>query len=247
MLVKHFEKELIRQLCEQDIATELLDNMLDDKADQYEYTGAGYYLTFNNKMLPATRKIYNRPLLIGESKGIQAGFIVFIEKHQLVLECHAWDDTTIPDDFRERLITIKAINITTRFDIKKPPKGWMFPFSKNNIRGFIKQLPDVNFDHVVFKGTYKPVLVDLQWFCFGILQSERIEGEWVFSLLINCLKSEHVLPWKEDIPKRVLAEVKQWIEKKIALPITAPEKPTQLFLKYEIKQGVCISSCFEVD
>ncbi len=249
MIVKNFEKKVIKQLCERDVPAELLDKIFDCKVDSYDYTGAGYYLTFKNNKLSATRKVFRTPILMGEANGIQSGFVVFIERHRLILECHAWGEIIIPADFRERSVTIKAINTVTKFTLRKPPKGWMFPLNKKVVRSFINKTDSATFDLVEFKGTHNisESVLDVTWCWFGVLKSERVDEQWHFSLSIDCLKEAYVLPWKEEIPRLILAEVKQWVENKVALPVTAAEKPTQLFLKYEIKQGACRSACHEVD
>jgi hypothetical protein len=133
----------------------------------------------------------------------------------------------------------------TTFDLKRPPKGWIFPFSNKAIRLFLKDL-DANFDYVLFEGTRKPNFADGP-FWFGVLTSKKVNGEWYFSLEVNCLREEQVVPWKDEITKKLFAEMKQWIEKKKNLIPTAPEKPRQLFLRYEIKNGSCMSICFEVE
>jgi hypothetical protein len=44
----------------------------------------------------------------GESSGIKSGFIVFIENHELVLECHAWGADAVPDTYRDENVRITA-------------------------------------------------------------------------------------------------------------------------------------------
>ena len=136
----------------------------------------------------------------------------------------------------------------TKFDLKNAPKGWIYPFSKMEIRGFIQEL-DVNFQKVTFKGTNKPseFIKDTLWCWIGILSSERIDDEWHFSLEVSCLKEEYILPWKQEITSLVFSDIKKWVSKKQSLLATSPEKPRSLYLKYNVVNGNCSSSCFEVD
>jgi hypothetical protein len=131
----------------------------------------------------------------------------------------------------------------TKFDLKKAPKGWTYPFSKREIRTFIGEL-DANFENVLFEGTRKPHNLSC-W--IGILQSEKVDGEWYFSLELSCLKEEYIVPWKDEITKMIFAKIKQWIKKKKDLLPTAPDKSTSLYLGYDIRNKKCVSTCFEVD
>ena len=47
-------------------------------------------------------------MLIGDSNGIETGFIVFIEDNQITIECHAWGDQEVPRNYRDQKIAIKA-------------------------------------------------------------------------------------------------------------------------------------------
>ena len=81
----------------------------------------------------------------------------------------------------------------------------------------------------------------------GILESERTDAEWSFSLKIYCLQEQHVVPWKREITEGVARQMRNWILKKLSLPLTAPEKQMKLFLKYYIEDGKCCPACWEVD
>jgi hypothetical protein len=134
----------------------------------------------------------------------------------------------------------------TKYDLKKSPKGRMYPISKKDMRNFINNL-DARFDYVIYGGTADTSLSFGQYFWFGELESQRVNGEWYFSLNVRCLKEDQIVPWKEHIAKITFAKIREWVEKKQSLPCTAIEKPRSLFLKFEIKNGRCLESCFEVD
>ena len=136
----------------------------------------------------------------------------------------------------------------TTFNKNKAPKGWMFPFTKKELKSLFEETNAI-FDSVNFENTQKPSEFsnDTLWFWIGILESKRINNEYHFSLELSSFKNEYISPWKEKIKEYVFPEIKKWVASKLNLPSNAPEKPTRLFLKYEIKNGICSSSCYEVD
>ena len=73
-----------------------------------EYTGCGYFATLRHESLPRDRVVCHELKVVGESRGITAGFIVFIENHELMLECHDWGRENVPADFREQDVRIKV-------------------------------------------------------------------------------------------------------------------------------------------
>jgi len=129
----------------------------------------------------------------------------------------------------------------TKFDIKKAPKGWRFPVTKKEVRSLIVET-GARFDSVLFQGTRSSRgFLGSTWCWFGILQSERIEGEWHFRLEVNCLKEEYVIPFWREVVADVGAEVRRWVEKKRSLPPADPGRPTKLYLKYELGENGCVS------
>ena len=73
-----------------------------------KHTGYGYFLTLRHPKLPEKRVVCHRPTLIGVSEGIETGFVIFLENHELTLECHSWGDETVPDNYRERHVEVTA-------------------------------------------------------------------------------------------------------------------------------------------
>ena len=47
-----FEKYVIRKTCESYMSQELLDEILNKGADNYDYNGFGYYITIKHSKLP---------------------------------------------------------------------------------------------------------------------------------------------------------------------------------------------------
>ena len=74
----------------------------------YEHTGAGYFLTLRHPALPRERLVCDKPRVMGECRGIESGFIVFIENSELLLECHSWGTEAVPATYRDENVQITA-------------------------------------------------------------------------------------------------------------------------------------------
>jgi hypothetical protein len=75
----------------------------------FEFTGAGYFLSIKHSEIPKEKFICSHPILIGHTEGdIICGFVIFIENHQLTLECHEWGAADISSDFRDRAVKISV-------------------------------------------------------------------------------------------------------------------------------------------
>jgi hypothetical protein len=78
---------------------------------RYKYTGSGYFLTILDRSLPIETSTCHRPAVVGNSGDVQCGFVAFLGNHELTLECHTWGPVDVPDDFRDRAITISTPTI----------------------------------------------------------------------------------------------------------------------------------------
>ena len=106
---KEFEIEAIRLLTANVLSAETLSHVERASAlDDYEYTGCGYFATLRHESLPRNRIVCHELKVVGESRGIRAGFIVFLENHELMLECHDWGKENVPADFREQNVSIEV-------------------------------------------------------------------------------------------------------------------------------------------
>ncbi|HEX8614738.1 MAG TPA: hypothetical protein VF800_25940 [Telluria sp.] len=72
-----------------------------------EYTGVGYFLSFDSPSLPAAREVLSDPCVVGEVDDIECGFIAFVENHSLTLECYTSSDAGIPPDYRDRDVVLR--------------------------------------------------------------------------------------------------------------------------------------------
>jgi hypothetical protein len=106
--LRDFEVEAIRILASGVLSDEQLIALKRLKAPaRYEYTGCGYFLTVADPELPAERLTLSVPPIIGTVDDVVSGFIVFLGKHELTLECHTWGVVDVPDNFRQRDVLVQ--------------------------------------------------------------------------------------------------------------------------------------------
>lgn len=107
--LKPFEIAVIERLTAEVLSPELLQVVIrDGKFIEYDYTGYGYYLTLRHPLLPSQRIVCGGQLALGNAGDVEAGFVVFLESHELLLECYPLrGDPPIPPDFREQVVTLK--------------------------------------------------------------------------------------------------------------------------------------------
>jgi hypothetical protein len=73
-----------------------------------EHSGAGYFLTLRHESLPIERIVCDEPAVHGLSEGVATGFIVFLGDREMMLECHAWGPSDVPETYRGQSVEITA-------------------------------------------------------------------------------------------------------------------------------------------
>ncbi len=107
--LKDYEVRVIRTLTHGHLSEEILSAVIADATHvSYEHTGVGYFLKVSHKSLPIQRIVCSEPLLIGRSREVECGFVIFLERRELVIECHSWVDSALPSDIREHKIEIHS-------------------------------------------------------------------------------------------------------------------------------------------
>jgi hypothetical protein len=126
----------------------------------------------------------------------------------------------------------------SQFKFKNLPKGFEFPFTRTEIREFVKTSP-ANFELVEFGGISSSEalsnerfrhLHDWNWVCS--LKTEFRETEWVFWLEVTGVRSKRFQERREEVARELLAEITKWVEGKIALTVTAPKKPCRAHISF---------------
>ena len=62
----------------------------------WKFSGAGYFLTIKDTMLPKHRIVLDRPDIRGKLGGIDVGYLAFVENSELMLECYSYDQEILP-------------------------------------------------------------------------------------------------------------------------------------------------------
>lgn len=107
--LRNFEIEAIRILARDALTPEQLSRLEEiPAASAYEYTGCGYFLTLADPCLPAEEAILMYPDVAGEHGDVTCGFVVFLGAHELVLECHPWDFSDVPEHIRDLPVRVFA-------------------------------------------------------------------------------------------------------------------------------------------
>ena len=102
-----FEQQVVRTLLSPHMEADHVDAVLNAASVvSYEHTGVGYFLTVRHPTLPLERVVCSAPTVTGMSGGVNCGFVVFLEHGALTLECHAWGDASLPEDFRTQHVQV---------------------------------------------------------------------------------------------------------------------------------------------
>jgi len=93
--MKEFERKIIAELLEE---SELKNIALSGAVDNevVEFSGAGYFLTIKDPVLPKHRIVLDSPDIRGKLGGIEVGYLAFVENSELMLECYSYDQEILP-------------------------------------------------------------------------------------------------------------------------------------------------------
>ena len=111
-ILKEYEKKVIELLVDGVLSPAVLSSfMANAELVSYEFTGCVYFLTLSHPDLPEERIVCATPHAIGVGAGIDTGFVVFLESHELTLECYSWGSDA-PETYRDQEIQIKIGHIS---------------------------------------------------------------------------------------------------------------------------------------
>jgi hypothetical protein len=125
----------------------------------------------------------------------------------------------------------------SQIKFKNLPKGFEYPFTKNEIREFIKTA-EIDLENVTF------------WFtgyCGGMMYSSNThfvvnidalsdESSWYFTIKISAMKTEGYEDRQEEIAQLLLSHVKNWIRVKLAFEANAPKKPSRAVISFNLTE-----------
>lgn len=116
MNLKPHEINVIDILLSSIISSDVIESIkTDPDITDFYTTGHGYFLSLTNLELPNHRIVCHEPMIIGESNGIESTFLIFIEEHQLTIECAGMSDTELPENYREWKINMTC-SLTSSYE-----------------------------------------------------------------------------------------------------------------------------------
>jgi hypothetical protein len=74
----------------------------------YEYTGAGYFLELYCKGINLKEETIHKPIVEGKIDDIDVGFLLYVDKNKITIECHSWGDKNPPENIRDLKLKIVA-------------------------------------------------------------------------------------------------------------------------------------------
>lgn len=106
-VLKSFEKSVIELLTTDVLTAQLVDEMCSNgKLVGFDFTGHGYVLTLSSNDLPVERLVLDNPPVNGKVGELLTGFVAFIENNELTLECFAYGEEIVPENYRDLGVTV---------------------------------------------------------------------------------------------------------------------------------------------
>jgi hypothetical protein len=106
-----YEREVVRTVMCSHVHPETVEQLIESaEFISCEHTGVGYFLTMRHPSISEPRVVLDEPMTLGRSGKIECGFLIFLERGELMLECYSFGDETIPEDIRERRLEIRPAN-----------------------------------------------------------------------------------------------------------------------------------------
>jgi hypothetical protein len=108
-VLKSFEKSVINLLTADVLAAWQVDEVCSNgKLVGLDFTGHGYFLTLSSSDLPIERLVLDSPSVNGKVGELLTGFVVFVENNELTLECFAYGEDIVPDNYRDLGVTVSV-------------------------------------------------------------------------------------------------------------------------------------------
>lgn len=106
-VLKSFEKSVINLLATDVLAAWQVDEVCSNgRLVGLDFTGKGYFLTLSSSDLPIERLVLNSPSVNGRVGELLTGFVAFVENNELTLECFAYGEDIVPDNYRDLGVTV---------------------------------------------------------------------------------------------------------------------------------------------
>ena len=105
---RHFEEAVIDSLTEGVLPSSVIAALKQEgEVVDFHTTGHGYFLTVKHASLPVERIVCDGRKITGTSDGVRTGFVIFLERRELTLECYGLPGD-VPDEYRNQNVAITA-------------------------------------------------------------------------------------------------------------------------------------------
>ena len=109
MNLAKYEIEVLRIMLKDHFSLKKIDKLSKSEIEWIEFSGPGYFLHIKNDIIPIKRKVIAEPIVLGNTENKFVGFVLFLEKGSLTLECHSWGDVNPSDSIREKAMVVKVV------------------------------------------------------------------------------------------------------------------------------------------
>lgn len=110
MKLVSFEVEVLKLMLAHRFSQEGINNIISTcEVSNYEFTGAGYFLELKCEKFEFEPETIHEPIVMGKGKDFDVGFLLFIEKDTITIECHSWSDENPPACIRELELEINLL------------------------------------------------------------------------------------------------------------------------------------------
>ena len=83
--LKNYAVQVIRLLTSEALHPEQCEAIIrDGQVVSYEYTGSGYFLSLSHPSLPQARTVCHKPVVTGHHDKEDCGFVIFLEKGEML-------------------------------------------------------------------------------------------------------------------------------------------------------------------
>jgi hypothetical protein len=111
MKLSKYEIKVLNRMLSVEYNNQELVIILNSLITGYDYTSAGYFLELTNDILSKDRRTISEPTLFGRADNFEVGFLIFIENSKLILECHCWGNSNLPETIRDCPIDISDLKL----------------------------------------------------------------------------------------------------------------------------------------
>ncbi|MBO9450054.1 hypothetical protein J7426_07295 [Tropicibacter sp. R16_0] len=101
-IFKDFEIDVLRRLGEGVLSARQITQLSEEgELTSLNFSGSGYLLTVRHNSLVLERRVLNHPIISGAVGDLLTGFVKFVEKDEVTLECFSYGGEVVPQNVRD--------------------------------------------------------------------------------------------------------------------------------------------------